>query len=115
MKTSSCKAKGRKLQKEVIDIIREFYGFNFDDVKSIPMGCSGEDIWLSTEARKRFPFSVECKNQEHINIWDSISQAESNAKEHAPLLVFRRNRSKIYAVIEFTKLIELLITQEVKQ
>jgi len=114
MKTSSCKAKGRTLQKEVIAFLKFRYGFNDDDLKSIPMGCSGEDIWLSTEARKVFPFSVECKNQENISIWKCIQQAETNAKEHIPLLIFRRNNSKTYAVIEFTKLVELLKNQEVK-
>ena len=40
------------------------------------MGDSGEDILLSPAARKLFPFSVECKNQEKLNIWSSLEQAE---------------------------------------
>ena len=46
--------------------------------------------------------------QEKLNIWDSLKQAESNAGKHTPLLVFKRNRSKIYATIEFERLLELL-------
>ena len=38
----------------------------------------------------------------------SLEQAETNAGKHIPLLVFKRNRSKIYATIEFERLLELL-------
>ena len=72
------------------------------------MGDSGEDILLSPAARKLFPFSVECKNQEKLNIWSALDQAEQNSGEHTPLVIFKRNRSKIYAVLEIEKLLELL-------
>ena len=79
-----------------------------DDVRSITMGDSGEDILLSPVARKLFPFSVECKNQERLSILDALIQAEDNSGEHAPLLIFKRNRSKTYAVLEFKELLKLL-------
>jgi hypothetical protein len=72
------------------------------------MGESGEDIKLSPAARKLIPYSFECKNQEKLSIWSPLEQAESNAGKHIPLLVFKRNRSKTYAVLEFDKLLELL-------
>jgi len=72
------------------------------------MGDSGEDILLSPAARKLFPFSVECKNQEKINIWSSLEQAETNSGKHTPLLVFKRNRSKTYAVLQLDDLMRLL-------
>ena len=65
-------------------------------------------LLLQITSSKLFPFAVECKNQEKINIWSSIEQAEQNAGKHIPLLVFKRNRSKKYAVLEFEKLLELL-------
>lgn len=49
------------------------------------------------------------EEKQHINIWGSISQAEENTKEgRIPLVVFRKNHSNTYAVIEFEKLLELL-------
>jgi len=72
------------------------------------MGASGEDILLSPAARKLFPFSVECKAQESLNIWSALEQAEENSNGHIPLLIFKRNRTKTYAVLEFDKLLELL-------
>ena len=110
MKSRSAKNKGKRLQNTVRDLILEKFNTKLepDDVRSITMGDSGEDILLSPAARKLFPFSVECKNQEKLNIWSSLEQAEGNSGNHPPLLIFKRNRSKTYAVLEFEKLLELL-------
>jgi hypothetical protein len=109
MKPRSAKNKGKRLQNKVRDIILEkFDKLEPDDVRSITMGDSGEDILLSPAARRLFPFSVECKNQEALNIWSSLEQAENNSGKHTPLVIFKRNRSKTYAVLEFKELLKLL-------
>jgi len=109
MKPRSAKNKGKRLQNKVRDIILEkFDSLEPDDVRSITMGDSGEDILLSPAARRVFPFSVECKNQEKINIWEALDQAEGNSGNHIPLVIFKRNRSKTYAVLEFEELLQLL-------
>tara|TARA_X000001382_G_C3158655_1_gene175490 strand:+ start:677 stop:1012 length:336 start_codon:yes stop_codon:yes gene_type:complete len=109
MKSRSAKNKGKRLQNKIRDLILEkFSTLENDDVRSITMGDSGEDILLSPAARKLFPFSVECKNQEKLNIWSALDQAEQNSGEHTPLVIFKRNRSKTYAVLQIEKLLELL-------
>ena len=109
MKTRSAKNKGKRLQNDVRDLILEtFQQLEPDDVRSTTMGDSGEDILLSPAARKLFPFAVECKNQERLNIWESLEQAESNAGQHIPLVVFKRNRSKTYISMEINDLMRLL-------
>ena len=109
MKTRSAKNKGKRLQNKIRDLILEkFNKLEEDDVRSITMGDSGEDILLSPAARRLFPFSVECKNQEKLNIWDSLQQAEENSGDYSPVLIFKRNRSKTYAVVEIDKFIELI-------
>ena len=109
MKTRSAKNKGKRLQNKVRDLILEkFQQLEEDDVRSTTMGDSGEDVLLSPAARKLFPFSVECKNQEKLNIWSALEQTENNSNNHVPLLIFKRNRTKTYAVLEFDKLLELL-------
>ena len=109
MKPRSAKNKGKRLQNKVRDLILEKFNIlESDDVRSITMGDSGEDILLSPAARKLFPFSVECKNQEKLSIWSALEQAEENSGNHSPLVIFKRNRTKIYAVLEFDKLLELL-------
>ena len=113
MKPRSAKNKGKRLQNKVRDLILEkFNQLEPDDVRSITMGDSGEDILLSPAARRLFPFSVECKNLEKLNIWSSLEQAETNSGNHVPLLIFKRNRTKTYAVLEFDKLLELLNEQD---
>ena len=109
MKPRSAKNKGKRLQNKVRDLILEkFNTLEVDDVRSITMGDRREDILLSPAARKLFPFSVECKNQEKLSIWSALEQAEENSGNHSPLVIFKRNRTKIYAVLEFDKLLELL-------
>ena len=109
MKPRSAKNKGKRLQNKDRDLILEkFNQLEPDDVRSVTMGESGEDILLSPAARKLFPFSTECKNQEKINIWSSLEQAETNSGKHIPIVIFKRNRSKTYVALEFEKLLELL-------
>ena len=109
MKPRSAKNKGKRLQNTVRDLILEkFTQLEPDDVRSITMGDSGEDILLSPAARRLIPFSIECKNQEKLSIWSSLEQAEDNSGDHTPLLIFKRNRSKTYAVLEFDELLKLL-------
>ena len=80
MKTSSAKAKGRRLQQKVRDLLLEtFTELEPDDIRSTSMGVSGEDLQLSPAARKLIPFAIECKNQEKLNVWDSLKQAEENS------------------------------------
>ena len=110
MSAKSSKAKGRRLQNWVRDKLR--YAFitawtklptlEDDDIKSQTMGMTGEDIILSPAARKIIPYSFECKNVEKLNIWSAIDQAETNAPNNCtPVAIIKRNRSKVYVVIEF--------------
>jgi len=119
MKTSSAKAKGRRLQNYVAEKLRKliFYtslGYDIsldpDDIKPAIMGESGIDIKLSPKAKTLIPFDIECKAQEKLSIWDALTQAEENSMdiERIPMLVFTRNNSKKYAVVEFDKLLEII-------
>ena len=110
MKTRSAKNKGKRLQNSIRDILLETFKDRLeeDDIKSTTMGESGEDIQLSPAARKLIPYSIECKNQEKLNIWDSLKQAESNSEKGKPVLIFKRNRSKTYAVLEIQDFIDLI-------
>lgn len=110
MKTASAKAKGRRLQDHVVQTLRSLFGFTADDCRPALMGETGSDVKLQSEfARSRFPFSIECKNTERLNLWDSLKQCEANAEKGlTPLLIFSRNRSRVYAVVELERLLPLL-------
>jgi len=109
MKTQSAKAKGRKLQQMVRDLILEaFTELEPDDVRSTSMGAGGEDLQLSPAARRKFPYSVECKNVEKLNVWGAYEQAEANSGDHEPLLIMKKNRKKPLVVIDLEAFVELL-------
>ena len=110
MRPSSAKAKGRRLQNQIRELILEnFPQLHPDDVKTAIMGESGEDIKLSPAARNLFPYSVEAKNVEKLNIWTALDQANENTKENThPILFFKRNHSKLYVAFEAEHLFELL-------
>lgn len=111
MKVASAKAKGRRLQ----DYVRAAFLFidqtiHAGDIKTAIMSESGRDIAFFGKARDAFPYSVECKNQESLSIWKAFEQAEKgcNGEAKYPLLVFKRNRSKTLAVVEFSHLLSLI-------
>jgi|TARA_Y100001973_G_C5193340_1_gene332453 hypothetical protein len=109
MKTRSAKSKGRRLQNQVKELLLEaFTELEPDDIRTAIMGETGEDIKLSPAARREIPFSFECKNQEKINIWESLNQAEENSGDYPPVLIFKRNRSKTYAVLEIDDFIDII-------
>jgi len=115
MRTSSAKAKGRRLQDEVRDaILKLFPELEPDDVQCAIMGQSGTDIKLSPLARRKFPYSVECKNQEKLSIWDALKQATANCKDNTtPLLVFSRNHTKTYVALPLEDFIKLCNPQPI--
>ncbi len=72
------------------------------------MGVSGEDVQLSEAAVKKFPFSVEAKNTEKLNIWAALEQSETDNRDLTPLVVFKRNRSEVFCAMKFDDLLKLL-------
>ena len=100
MKTQSAKAKGRRLQQWVRDLLIEKLNVHPEDVESRSMGAGGEDLIMARAAREKFPYSVECKNQEKVNVWESYSQAVKNSKDYEPVVVIKRNSHKPLVVVD---------------
>jgi len=100
MKTQSAKAKGRKLQQWVRDQIIEQLEVHPEDIESRSMGAGGEDLIMARAARQKFPFSVECKNVEKLNVWEAYEQAKSNSKDHEPIVIMKKNQKKPLVVVD---------------
>ena len=107
MKTQSAKAKGRKLQQWFTRLLVDALSLDEDDLESRPMGSQGEDIIMGKQSRDRFPYSIECKNQERVNVWQSYEQAKENCNGYEPLLVIKRNRSKPLVVMDAEHFVSL--------
>tara|TARA_R110002020_G_C15901320_1_gene741008 strand:+ start:106 stop:510 length:405 start_codon:yes stop_codon:yes gene_type:complete len=100
VRPSSAKAKGRKLQQWFTNKMVEILGLDAEDLESRPMGSQGEDIIMGKQSRNKFPYSIECKNQEAVNLWKAYAQAEENCKGYEPLVVLKRNRSKPLVLVD---------------
>lgn len=110
MKPSSAKAKGRNLQQLVVKKIHEMFPtLQEGDVLSTSMGAGGVDIKLSPAARKLFPYSVECKNVESLNVWKAWAQCTTNlVKGTQPMLVIKKNRQEPLVVVTLDEFMRLI-------
>jgi len=104
------KAKGRRLQNYVRDMLRDVYTqLEPDDIKSQTMGMTGEDIVRSPAAKKACAFSFECKNVERLQIWRAIEQCEDNNPDgSSPAIVFKKNGKQPYVALPFTTFCDML-------
>ena len=100
MLTSSAKAKGRKLQQWFRNLLIEKLDIHPEDIESRSMGASGEDLIMARAAREKFPYSIEAKNQESVNVWKAYEQAEENSGDYEPIVVLKRNKSKPLVLID---------------
>lgn len=110
MKTASNKAKGRNGQKEIVKILLEsFPELVDDDVRSCPMGSPGEDILLSTKARKLIPWNIEVKRGKAFNLVKAVKQADFRPNKFTSVAMGRYDRDKKwYACVELEYLLKLL-------
>ena len=106
MKTSSAKAKGRRLQQKFMQLLIEKLEIDPEDIESRSMGAGGEDLIMSKAARNKFPYSVECKNQERLNIWTAWEQANNNRGIYEPIVVIKRNGTAPLVVLDAENFLE---------
>ena len=103
------KAKGRRLQNLVRDLLREkFPQLEDDDIKSATMGIGGEDIVLSPAARKVLNYSFECKNVERLQFWKAIEQAEENSNGSIPVIVVKKNGKTPFVAMPLDNWLDLI-------
>ena len=110
MTPKSAKAKGRRLAQLIRTkiLLRFQEKLGHDDIHVTPAGVGGEDLLMSHAARECFPYSIECKNVEKLKIYESLKQAAQSNRKYPPLLIFTRNRGKVYCVLEFDELLKLM-------
>jgi hypothetical protein len=103
------KAKGRRLQNLVRDLLREkFPQLEDDDIKSATMGMGGEDIVLSPAARKVVNYSIECKNVERLQFWKAVQQAEDNSNGRIPAIIVKKNGRSPFVAIPLDSWLDLI-------
>lgn len=99
IKVSSAKGKGAKFQIDVCKYISQLIGIPFlqgnDDSLILPRnsGGNGVDIILRGKAKELFPFSVEAKNQEKLDLVSAIEQAKTNVGAGTDWLLVHRRKA----------------------
>lgn len=118
MKTSSAKAKGRRLQQSVTLKLRELFKgiLTEGDIQSQTMGVNGTDVVLSPSAKNIIPYDIECKNNESIvssTMKDAIEQAESNTETgRIPLLIFKSNNQPERVILKLDDFLDLIYPEK---
>jgi hypothetical protein len=114
MLTSSCKAKGRNLQKYVVTrILAHHPELQQDDCTSRSMGCPGVDVLLSPKAQETFPISIECKSHAKYGVYKDYQQANTNRGNLEPIVVIKQNNSKPLAVMDLDFFLRILYEAKV--
>lgn len=117
MKTRSGKNKGQRLQKFVVQALREKFGLDegrdhfSGDIQAKLMGGAGIDIMLSPHAETLIPFDIECKNHEKWDITKFWEQTTANCKR-IPLLICKRNRYSPVVFIQVSDFVSLFGCQK---
>ena len=107
MRPQSAKAKGRRLQQQFRELLIEELGIHPEDIESRSMGAGGEDLIMARAAREKFPYSIECKNVEKLNVWEAYKQASENSKDYEPLVVMKKNNHKTLVVLDAESFVKL--------
>jgi hypothetical protein len=94
------KAKGRRACLDVQQAILQYYpSLSAEDVYVKTGSAGGVDLHFSAKGRKVFPFAVEVKGAESLNIWAALSQALANADDRTPIVFFKRSHSPLYVAL----------------
>lgn len=117
MKTSSAKAKGRKLQQEIrndLRVVLKPHGIEDEDVESRGMGQNGVDIILSPAAKRILNLEIEAKNVEKLVVPTVFMEHFNKYKDTKALklLIHSKNRSETLATLRWSDLLELLKPRE---
>ena len=106
----SSKAKGRSACERVQRALLAAAPFLTEaDIFIKTSSQTGVDLHLSPRARDWFKYAIEIKNEERLNVWKALVQAQSNASpDSPPILFFKRAQSELYIALRALDFLALL-------
>ena len=106
--------KGKRFERKIASYIAEKFGIRCRRTpQSGGMDFKGDIISLSGRPAD---FHWEIKNQEKLNIWKALSQAERDCQApKIPVVVFTRNNNLEYIALQFEDFINLILELEENQ
>ena len=111
--TINANKKGKNFERAVARILNIAFNTN---VRRTPMSggmsIKGDIIDINPDSIL-FDYHFECKNQEKLNIWKALKQANGDRPMgKTPLVVFTKNFEKNYVALEFDDFINILLELE---
>lgn len=94
----SAKNKAVRMQNDIAKMISELTGIPHGKdelIQGREMGQAGVDVKLIGEAKKRFPYAVEAKDQMQWSVPGWIQQAQSNTGDFDNWLLFCKRTSRL--------------------
>ena len=96
------KNKGATYEREIVHKLTD-YGFVAHRSQQF-CGANGDADVVAPD----FPFHLECKRVEKLNLYQAFTQAIADAKGKYPCVVHRKNHSESLFTCRFDDLLELL-------
>ena len=105
MKAKGKREKGSRAEREFAQLLRES-GLDKNAKRQLLSGGG----YLKGDINNALDLSIEVKNQERLNIWKAIEQAEEEARlsNNQPIVVFKRNNSPFYVCLTAWQWIDLM-------
>lgn len=105
----SSKAKGRSAVVWVKNMLHTCLNIRMEDMHVKATSQIGEDLFLSPNARADFPFTIEVKNVERLQIFAALAQAEANATPDYPAVVFfKRANTPMFVAMNAATFMDVL-------
>ena len=93
--------KGKRGEREARDLLRSF-GFEARRGQQFAGNPDALDVVSN------FPFFIESKHVEKLNIWAAMEQAQRDSGDQRPCVFFRRNRSDWYVAFRAADILKEL-------
>lgn len=96
------RSKGARFERQIAKMLRE-YGYEAERGCQHSGGKDSPDVKCNLHKTH-----IEAKNVEALNIWKALEQSERDAgADEMPIVIFKRNRSKVYVALSFEDYMKL--------
>lgn len=102
--------KGARFERTLAKMLRE-HGYEAERGCQHAGGKDSPDVKTSMDG-----IHIEAKAVEKLNVWNAIAQSERDAGEdEIPVVMFKRNRSKVYVIVGFDDFMEMWKSWEARR
>ena len=103
MTPSAKRAKAKVLVEWIVERIRKLYPeYDHSHCYAPATSAHGEDVAISDEFRRIFPFSIEAKNQRgYSHVYTDMDQTVRNCKQNTPRLIVKSPHKHPLVIMRF--------------